>query len=48
MNEHSEKFFDVKEYYSNGFWNKAMVKNAIGRWITQEEYNEIIKGDRNA
>ena len=42
MNEHSAKFYIVKEYYDSGFWKKKAVKNAVIRnWITAEEYFEI-------
>ncbi len=42
MNEHSEKFELVKEYYDNGRWKKKAVKNAVVKgWITAEEYEEI-------
>jgi hypothetical protein len=41
MNEHSEKFETVKQYYESGLWNETMVRNAVGRWITAEEYEEI-------
>lgn len=44
MNEqHSAKFEDVKEYYDNGLWKKKAVRNAvIKKWITAEEYAEIV------
>lgn len=42
MNEHSPKFNKVKGYYDRGFWNKTMVRNAVGKqWITESEYEEI-------
>ena len=42
MNEHSERFELVKEYYNHGFWKKKAVRNAVKRgWITAEEYEEI-------
>ena len=40
--KYSPKFNLVKTYYDNGYWNEVMVKNAIGRWITQEECDEIL------
>lgn len=40
--EHSAKFEKVKEYYESGLWNRVMVENAIGRWITKEEAEEIL------
>lgn len=45
MDEHSAKFETVKRYYDEGLWNIAMVQNAVGRWITAEEYKEIIGED---
>lgn len=40
--EHSANFEKVKGYYLKGLWYEKMVKNAIGKWITQDEYEEII------
>ena len=43
MNEHSEKFYDVKGYYDSGMWKKKAVKNAVVKgWITAAEYAEIV------
>ena len=40
--QHSPKFEDIKGYYDSGFWNAAMVKNAVNKKrITAEEYTEI-------
>ena len=39
---HSQKFNMVKMFYQNGLWTESMVKNAVGRWITEDEYKEII------
>ena len=44
MDEHSPKFGVVKDHYDNGRWNAAMVSNAVGRWITAEEAEEILGG----
>lgn len=41
MGEHSQKFEKVKSYYDKGLWNKTMVHNAVNRWITADEYEEI-------
>lgn len=38
---HSEKFEKVRRYYKNRLWTLAQVKNAVGKWITEEEYQEI-------
>ena len=35
------KFNQVLGYYRAGLWSLAMVRNAVGRWITAEEYKEI-------
>lgn len=39
----SEKYELVKSYYERGLWNEERVYKAIGRWITEEEANEILK-----
>lgn len=39
---HSQKFERVKSYYDSRLWNKAMVHNAVGRWITSDEEIEIV------
>lgn len=39
---HSEKFELVKLYYDAQVWNKSMVKVAVDKWITKDEYNLII------
>lgn len=38
---HSEKFEKVKMYYKAKFWDLTRVRNAVGKWITAEEYTEI-------
>lgn len=40
--EHSPKFERVKSYYDDGLWNRKMVENAVGRWITEDEKDEIL------
>lgn len=35
------KFEKVKSYYARGIWTKEMVRNAVGRWITEDQYYEI-------
>jgi len=38
----SKKFEKVKQYYDEGLWNKARVRNAVVKgWITADEYMEI-------
>lgn len=38
---HSEKFEKVRGYYKNRLWSLNQVRNAVGKWITAEEYQEI-------
>ena len=40
----TESLYDkVKNYYVNELWGIVAVRNAIGRWIDQKQYDEIIK-----
>ena len=39
--EHSKNFEKVKGYYEAGLWSKERVYAAVGKWITEEEYQEI-------
>ena len=41
-NMHSPKFELVKGYYDRGLWSEQRVRTAVGKWITQEECNEIL------
>ena len=38
----SPKFEKVRHYFEIGLWNETMVKNAIDRWITSEEAEQIL------
>lgn len=40
--QHSKNFEKVKAYYDRGLWSADRVKNAVGKWITEEEYAEIV------
>jgi hypothetical protein len=42
---HSKNFEKVKKYYDNKLWSKKRVWDAVGRWITAEEYKEITGED---
>lgn len=43
MNNNSEKFELVKNYFDMGMWKKKAVKNAVIKgWITSDEYVEIV------
>lgn len=44
----SKNFEKVKKYYDTQVWNKARVYNAVGKWITEEEYKEITGEDYNS
>lgn len=37
----SKNFNKVKNYYEKGLWSLKWVYNAVGRWITEEEFKEI-------
>lgn len=37
----SLQFETVKRHFDNGAWSKAQVGDAVGRWITAAEYQEI-------
>ena len=41
----SARYNKVKHYYDAGFWTEAMVRNAVGRWITEAEAAEILKAE---
>ena len=41
MMQHSKKFLTVKKNYDTGLWNLTMVRNAVHRWITEDEFTEI-------
>lgn len=38
---HSKNFQKVKTYYERGLWSIDRVHNAVGKWITPEEFTEI-------
>lgn len=38
---YSENFDKVKTYYDNYCWDINRVFNAVGKWITEDEYKEI-------
>lgn len=35
------KYELVKDYYDRGLWSAQRVRNAVGKWITAEEYDAI-------
>lgn len=38
---HSKNFEKVRTYYEKKLWSIDRVDNAVGKWITAEEYYEI-------
>lgn len=40
----SKNFSKVRSYYLNGFWDKQKVYDAVGHWITADEY-KLITGE---
>lgn len=46
--EKSLRFDTVKRHYDNNAWDKSQVADAVGRWITAEEYQEITGEDYKA
>lgn len=42
---HSPKFEYVKQMWDEHRWPLNWVRNAVGRWITAEEYKEITGSD---
>ncbi len=37
----SKNYNKVKTYYDLGLWSKEKVRNVVGKWITEEEYEMI-------
>lgn len=37
----SKNFNKVKQYYDLKLWNISKVISAVGKWITENEYEEI-------
>ena len=37
----SKNFNKVKQYYELGLWNLSKVRSAVGKWITEAEFEEI-------
>ena len=40
--DRSSNFAKVKDYYERKLWTAQMVRNAVNRWITTEESQEIL------
>lgn len=37
----SKNYDKVKDFYDAGLWSLEMVRNSVGRWITENEYQTI-------
>lgn len=37
----SKNYGKVEGYYKTGLWSVKMVRNAVGRWITAEEFTAV-------
>ena len=37
----SKNYEKVKNYYDKGLWTEKRVHNAVGKWITLKEYEQI-------
>lgn len=37
----SKNFKKVRDYYNLKLWSLAKVKSAVGKWITEDEYEKI-------
>lgn len=37
----SKNYEKVKGFYDAGLWSLGMVHNAVGRWVTAAEFEEI-------
>lgn len=37
----SKNYGKVENYYKKGLWNIDKVFNAVGKWITEREYQNI-------
>ena len=44
----SKNFEKVKRYYDKHLWSKERVHEAVGKWITESEYKEIVGEDYEA
>ena len=42
---HSKNYKKVKKFYKMGIWSEKMARNAVGKWITPDEYKEITGKD---
>lgn len=46
---HSRYFYSIERWYESGYWNTAMVKNAVKKGkLTEAEFKEITGADYEA
>ncbi|MDD6448410.1 MAG: XkdX family protein [Lachnospiraceae bacterium] len=46
---HSKLFNSIRSWYNSGYWNEAMVKNAVKKGkLTEAEFKEITGADYEA
>lgn len=41
----SKMFDKIKYWYEKGYWTEEMVRKAEGKWLTEEEVEQILRGD---
>lgn len=42
LEDHNKNYIKIYNYYLGGLWSLGAVRNAIGRWINQVEYTQIV------
>lgn len=41
------KYKQIKRWYEQGLWSEKAVRNAVVKgWITEEQYKEIVEGNK--
>lgn len=45
--KHSKNYEKVRTAYLTGLWCKTWFDNSVGKWLTQEEHDEIEKEKEN-
>lgn len=44
--KHSARFETVLYWFRKKYWSAARVVTAVGKWITEEEKNEILEEEK--
>lgn len=42
LEDHNKNYIKIYNYYLGGLWSLGAVRNAIGKWINQVEYTQIV------